>query len=549
MSYPFNQISTSNPQNIGIPTPVGLQTAARNPTPQDNTYVPGSEWQNSVTRVFYKCVSSTIAGAVWTPFIPNTAGTISTLTGNSGGAVGPDGMGNVNVVGDGTSIDIAGNAGTNTLTASLVGGGVAAQSFPTDVAGPITPTAAGVVNFTGSTSTYTNGAVANTIRTEVQGTDHAVFIGNGANTPASTLAVGNDGEVLIGATGADPAFALLTSSDSSITYVVGANSLDLTVTGGQPTNQFAVTSTSGAGTNPVLPDGTGLLTVLGTAVAASSTPIQSISTAANSLSIQVQRAAASAATDATSQGLASFNSSHFSVDGSGFVSLTGGGIALDSIGVQATSGGGTNPVTPTGAGLITINGAAVAAQTIPIQSRSTAANSLQIEVQRASTSATTNATQQGLASFNSGQFVTDASGWISLGPTATPTAWSPNLQFGGANVGITYSQQAGYYVRIGRVVHIGFNITLTSKGVSVGAATFSNLPVTVTASTPAVYLGVWGGSLACSAGYTFPQTAVTVGTTVLQFTQYHPTLGNGTITDTNFTNTTVVYGSIWYFSD
>lgn len=45
---------------------------------------------------------------------------IETLTGNSGGAVGPTG-GNINVVGDGTTIDITGNPGTSTLTASFIG--------------------------------------------------------------------------------------------------------------------------------------------------------------------------------------------------------------------------------------------------------------------------------------------------------------------------------------------------------------------------------------------------------------------------------------------
>lgn len=48
-------------------------------------------------------------------------GTVTTLKGNSGGFVGPDGGGNINVVGDGTTITIAGNPGTNTLTASVLG--------------------------------------------------------------------------------------------------------------------------------------------------------------------------------------------------------------------------------------------------------------------------------------------------------------------------------------------------------------------------------------------------------------------------------------------
>ncbi len=48
-----------------------------------------------------------------------TPGTILTLTGNSGGPVGPDGGGNIDVVGDGTTVDVVGNPGTNTLTISV----------------------------------------------------------------------------------------------------------------------------------------------------------------------------------------------------------------------------------------------------------------------------------------------------------------------------------------------------------------------------------------------------------------------------------------------
>lgn len=48
-------------------------------------------------------------------------GDVLTLTGNTGGAVGPDGGGNINVIGDGTTASVAGNAGTNTLTISVAG--------------------------------------------------------------------------------------------------------------------------------------------------------------------------------------------------------------------------------------------------------------------------------------------------------------------------------------------------------------------------------------------------------------------------------------------
>lgn len=52
--------------------------------------------------------------------MPPPAGFIATETGNTGGAVGPDGAQNLNVVGDGNFITVTGNPGTNTLTISPV---------------------------------------------------------------------------------------------------------------------------------------------------------------------------------------------------------------------------------------------------------------------------------------------------------------------------------------------------------------------------------------------------------------------------------------------
>ena len=57
-------------------------------------------------------------------------------------------------------------------------------------------------------------------------TNHTVQVGNVSGSLTS-LGAGTDGQVLIGATGANPAFASLTSSDSSITFTAGANTLDL----------------------------------------------------------------------------------------------------------------------------------------------------------------------------------------------------------------------------------------------------------------------------------------------------------------------------------
>lgn len=47
---------------------------------------------------------------------------LATLTGNTGGKVGPDASGNINVLGDATTIYITGDPGDNTLSASVYGG-------------------------------------------------------------------------------------------------------------------------------------------------------------------------------------------------------------------------------------------------------------------------------------------------------------------------------------------------------------------------------------------------------------------------------------------
>lgn len=105
------------------------------------------------------------------------------LEGNTGGPVGPDVTDTIFLLGAG-NINVAGNPGTHTLTITLVGT-----------------------------------------------TDHAVQVGN-ASGSLTSLGVGTDGQVLIGATGANPAFATITSSDNSILFTPGPNSLDMVAVGG-----------------------------------------------------------------------------------------------------------------------------------------------------------------------------------------------------------------------------------------------------------------------------------------------------------------------------
>lgn len=130
---------------------------------------------------------------------------VETLTGNSGGPVGPDLMSNINVIGSGT-VDVVGDPGTNTLTIS-VSGAVAIQ-FDED-SGSAVP-ALGIVNVLGGNNIVTSGA-GNTITIDVNGTtNHALQLGNSTGSLTS-LGVALNGQLPIGSTGLDPVLSTLTA--------------------------------------------------------------------------------------------------------------------------------------------------------------------------------------------------------------------------------------------------------------------------------------------------------------------------------------------------
>ena len=160
----------------------------------------------------------------------------------------------------------------NVATWIMVGtGGGSVIGFPTD-AGTATP-AGGLLNILGGTNISTAGA-GNTVTVNFDGilpvssggtgvatlTDGGVLVGSGTN-PVTVTAVGTDGQVLIGATGTDPAFATLTSADGTIVFAPGANTLDLG-TGGAVADNFptdAGTAIPAAGILNIL-GGTGIAT-------------------------------------------------------------------------------------------------------------------------------------------------------------------------------------------------------------------------------------------------------------------------------------------------
>ena len=61
--------------------------------------------------------------------------------------------------------------------------------------------------------------------------------------------------------------------------------------------------------------------------------------------------------------------------------------------------------------------------------------------------------------------------------------WTPAVTFGGGNTGITYTNQLGKYVKIGRFVALTGLLQLSSKGSSTGNAALTGLPFTIGSAT------------------------------------------------------------------
>jgi len=156
------------------------------------------------------------------------------------------------------------------------------------------------------------------------------------------------------------------------------------------------------------------LELLGEVIPNAGVPFQSVASG-NTVTYQVQFASAAAASDPTAVGLASFNSADFVVDADGFVSVSATAGAT-TLGVDASTPPGTDPVEPDGLGTIDITGGQVAAGTTvnAIQTNSIAANQLIIQIQRSSAQATTTIGANGVAHFDSAAFDVDANGWVQL---------------------------------------------------------------------------------------------------------------------------------------
>lgn len=273
-----------------------------------------------------------------------------------------------------------------------------------------------------------------------------VIVTNGANskplftdgaTPFTAKWELQLGAAITGAPG-DPNDAGIVSFDDT-QFSVDANGFVQLVGGPGPAMLMAdVDFATPPGTDPVTPDGSGLLGISGTTVANGTNlnkPLATHSRAVNAFNIEIQVATAVAPTpaDAFDAGIASFNNTQFTVDANGFVSLSGGGLAIDEIGVDAATAPGTNPVVPNGSGRVTVTGGQVAAGTIganAIRTNSLAANTYTVQIQRSDDVASSSVNNAGISSFDTRYFDVDTNAWVQA---------KTGLQPGVSNLGIAYA--------------------------------------------------------------------------------------------------------------
>jgi hypothetical protein len=235
-----------------------------------------------------------------------------------------------------------------------------------------------------------------------------IFIGtalvSARSMPLTTLGIAGGNTV-------DIVAQLTTASASSVLNNVGLasfNSAQFTV------DSFGYVSLSGTGPGltitgnsggPLSPTA-GNWNIFGGSVAAGSTPVAT-SGAGSTLTVNVQRTQTTAISNAANVGLAAFNSAQFSVDPNGFVSL--GGTSA------TTYTANTGTASPTGNNL-NVLATVVVAGTTPFTSTG-AGSTITYTIQRSQAIAATNATNIGLAAFNSAQFTVDANGFVSTSGT------------------------------------------------------------------------------------------------------------------------------------
>lgn len=220
-SMNYTQGFGSSPDSVAFP-----HIDVRSPTSSDVNYQIGQRWVNRVAGSEYVLTSQSSTGGVLTSnwaLLGTTGGTLDTLTTDDTTVVTPT-AGNINVAGasplsttgSGSTVTVNltgtvpvanGGTGLTSVTAHdlLVGNGTSPLTLlaPSATSGvPLISQGASANPVYGTATVPGGGTGATTF------TAHGVLIGEGAG-PVVATTPGTTGQVLIGSTGADPAFGAL----------------------------------------------------------------------------------------------------------------------------------------------------------------------------------------------------------------------------------------------------------------------------------------------------------------------------------------------------
>lgn len=121
--------------------------------------------------------------------------------------------------------------------------------------------------------------------------------------------------------------------------------------------------------------------------------------------------------------------------------------------------------------------------------------------------------------------------------------WTPLMSIGGSQTGITFSTQVGTYSKIGRFVHVCFDLALSSKGSNTGNVVIGGYPFAAEGSN--FYPGVVVNSnFTFTSGYSL--LVCPAGAT--NMTQCGSGVAEIAVTDVNMANNTALGGNFSYIA-
>ncbi len=123
--------------------------------------------------------------------------------------------------------------------------------------------------------------------------------------------------------------------------------------------------------------------------------------------------------------------------------------------------------------------------------------------------------------------------------------WTMGISFGGASVGVTYSNTTGTYTKIGRQVTVNGVVVLTSKGSSTGSVLVTGLPFIIGNNIsyyPSVSVRLENVTFANQF-----QAYGGIGSAVISLNEITEAGVNGELTNTDFANNSTVMLSATYF--